>query len=587
MTRRRLLWRIFPAFVAVTLLSLLVLVWFAARSMRGFYLDETRLNLQTRTRILTALVADRWRDIAHDEWGRLAKEADARVTLVEPTGRVLNDSDKDPAVMDNHADRPEIIDALKTGTGWSVRYSQTLQKEMLYVAAPMREDNASVAVLRLSIPLKSVGEALGEVYWQVALGALAVAVLSAVASLLVSRRLSRPLEDLKRGAERFAAGDLSHKLVIRDSEEFVALAEALNVMASRLDRRIVDVTEKNNEREAILSSMVEGVLAVDADECVISANETCGRMLGVDLGAVRGKAIQEVVRNTDLQLFLGRTLTEGAPIEADITLRDEGDTREFQAHGAPLRGSDGRQIGAVVVLNDVTNLRRLERVRRDFVANVSHELRTPITSIKGFAENLRDGTISDPEKAKRFLGIIVRQSDRLNAIIEDLLLLADVERFSDARGPRMEDFRLIDVLKEAVEDCAVAAPEGSNDVRVECDPDLAMRGNPVLVVQAIANLVNNAIKYSPADSPVSVEAATVDGHVEIRVADRGPGIEREELPRLFERFYRVDKARSRKLGGTGLGLAIVKHIVEAHGGTVSVESTPGEGSTFTIRLPRS
>jgi two-component system phosphate regulon sensor histidine kinase PhoR len=358
-----------------------------------------------------------------------------------------------------------------------------------------------------------------------------------------------------------------------------ALAESMNRMASELDEKIRNVTRQKNEREAILTSMVERV---------ISVNRAAAEMLDIDPGTAAGRAVYEVVRNADLQGFVAGVLSGSGPDERDLPLRGEVE-RHVQIHGAALRDTTTDRIGAVVVLNDVTRLRRLERVRQEFVANVSHELRTPVTSIKGFVETLRDGHMlagsTEPEKAERFLGIVARQAERLNAVIEDLLLLASVEKDAESGGPAMEDAALAGVLREVVEDVALLATKRGVDVEVECASDLVVRMNPLLTEQAVVNLVDNALKYSDTGNSVKIVARRAEDSVEIAVRDQGIGIEPDKLPRLFERFYRVDKARSRKLGGTGLGLAIVKHIAEAHGGHVTVQSAPGTGSTFTIHLP--
>jgi two-component system phosphate regulon sensor histidine kinase PhoR len=356
-------------------------------------------------------------------------------------------------------------------------------------------------------------------------------------------------------------------------------------MASKLRERIETVLSQANEQEAVFSSMVEGLLAVDTDERIIRMNRAAAAFFDVDPDEARGRTIQEVIRNPELQKFVTRALTSREPVEGDIILRVNGGERFLQAHGALLLDAESSRRGLVVVLNDVTRLRQLEAVRRDFVANVSHELRTPITSIKGFVETLRDGAIHNREDAEHFLGIIAKQSDRMNSIIADLLTLSRVEQDMEKEKVRFETGRLTEALREAVQVCERKASEKEISIGIECPQDLTARINAALIEQAVVNLIDNAVKNSDPGTRVTVSAGRSDGGTVISVADEGYGIPAKHIPRLFERFYRVDKARSSKLGGTGLGLAIVKHIAQAHGGSVSVESTPGSGSKFTIFLP--
>jgi two-component system phosphate regulon sensor histidine kinase PhoR len=411
-----------------------------------------------------------------------------------------------------------------------------------------------------------------------------IAVVAALASLIISRRISSPLEKMKLSAERFAAGDLNHRLESPGLLEMNTLAEAMNKMAGRLDERIRTIVEQRNEQQAVLSSMIEGVFAVDESERLISMNRSAARLISADPGKVRGKRLQEIVRNSELQRFVERTLRSDTPIEGEILLGDDRD-RFVQTHGAVLQGSDGARIGALVVLNDITRIRQLETVRRDFVANVSHELKTPITSIKGYVETLLDGAMHNLDESKRFLEIILKHSDRLNSIIDDLLSLSRIEQEKESGAIVLEEGSIKDVLQNAIRACETKATAKEIEVVLNCSDAVYARINAPLLEQAVVNLVDNAIKYSEPDKIVTVEAESTKGAIEIRVHDQGCGIPKEHLHRLFERFYRVDKARSRKMGGTGLGLAIAKHIIQAHDGRISVASQPGKGSTFTIHIP--
>jgi two-component system phosphate regulon sensor histidine kinase PhoR len=442
-------------------------------------------------------------------------------------------------------------------------------------------------VLRTAIPLTRVNDALATLYGSIGISALVVAVIAALIGWYVSRGVSRQMADIKIGAQRLAAGDFTQKLYVPRVEEFASVAESINQMAGELDDRLRRLTHERNEREAVLTSMVEGVLAVDTEERVIAVNAAAARLLESDPAEAEGKSIQEIVRNPDLQRVVAQTLDGQRPVEADIVIRVGAEDRNLQANGTLLHGDgEGDIVGAVVVLNDVTRLKRLEAVRRDFVANVSHELKTPVTSIKGFAETLEDGALDDPVAARRFVRIISGQADRLNSIIEDLLALSTLEQSGDSPLLQLEEADLCDVVAVALEVCGPKAEAKHIALNETCPGSLFARVSPPLLEQAVVNLVDNAVKYSADGSAVAVDLTEKGEEIVVSVTDQGQGVAREHLPRLFERFYRVDKARSRDLGGTGLGLAIVKHVAQIHGGRVSVESVVGRGSTFRIHLPR-
>jgi two-component system phosphate regulon sensor histidine kinase PhoR len=416
------------------------------------------------------------------------------------------------------------------------------------------------------------------------IGAPVILGFSFLLSWAVSRAVRRSLHRLTDAAERFASGDFGERLRLPDHREMAETADAFNTMADQLEATIASLQRRNHEQEAVLTSMVEGVLAVDSEHRVISVNAAAARLLAVSPQEIEGRGLQEVIRNADLRRFVTSALTCNQPVEGNLILRNARD-RVVQANGTALRDPYGRSIGAVIVLNDVSRLRQLENLRRDFAANVSHELRTPITSIKGFVETLLDGAMANPQDAERFLQIIARQADRLNTIIEDLLSLSRIEQETEAGGIVLSTGRIDQVLQAAVHDCSARAQERDIRVQLECPSDLTARMKADLLEQAVANLLDNAIKYSAPGQQVWVRAYREEHLLTIAVKDQGAGIAEEHHPRLFERFYRVEKARSRRLGGTGLGLAIVKHIALAHRGQVTVESTLGKGSTFFIRLP--
>ncbi|MFA5863419.1 MAG: ATP-binding protein [Phycisphaerae bacterium] len=588
MQRKRLLWRLFPSYLLITLVALLAVTLYAVNSIHRFYLQQIAEDLQTRSHLLGGQIKENLVSknySALNVWCREhGQDASARITVILPSGKVVADSDHDPETMDDHSDRPEVVAVLSGSIGKSQRYSYTLQKNMMYIATPLLEGKNILAVLRLSVPVTTIAAAVNSLYLKIILAGLVVAAVAAMVSLGVSRRISRPLEEMRHAADLFAGGELMWRLPIPDTREIAILAESLNSMAAQLDDRIRTLVQQRNEQEAVLSSMVEGVLAIDAEERIISINQAGAKLLHVNPDDVHGRSIQEVVRNTDLQEFVVKALTSRQPVEGDITLHDNGG-RFLQAHGTILHDGQKNGIGAVIVLNDVTRLHRLETIRRDFVANVSHELKTPITSIKGFVETLLDGAMNNPEELSRFLQIIARQTDRLNAIIEDILSLSRIEDQTEKNRIQLEKAPLREVLRSAIQLCELQALAKEIHLDLTCDEAIMVRMNAPLLEQAIVNLIDNAVKYSDTGKQVTVKGRQTADEVIICIRDMGCGIEKEHLPRIFERFYRVDKARSRKLGGTGLGLAIVKHITLAHGGTIFVDSAPGQGSDFSIHLP--
>jgi len=567
---------------------ILVLGLSASYEVHNLYLDEKAAELETGARACQARIGNVAEPGAsaglQDLCRRLGETLAMRVTVIMPSGRVIAESSENPESMESHLDRPEVQQALLGAVGRSTRYSTTLREERMYVAIPVEQAGSVAAVIRTSFAVRTLGETLHAMYWRITAGGLIAVLLVAGASLAVARRIARPLETLRGGAERFARGQLKHRLPVSGAEEVRMLADAMNHMAEQLDQRIETIVSQENERQAVLASMEEGVLAVDEGATILNLNDTCGALLGIDPHKARGRLVHEVIRKSAFLEFVERTLATASPVEEDFELRGT-DNRWVHAHGTVLHNGQKRKIGALVVLRDVTRLRHLENVRRDFVANVSHELRTPITSIKGFVETLLHEKLEDRDTAIRFLQIVLRQVNRLDEILQDLLTLSRIERGAEEHTIELASALLAEVLRSAVEMCEKKAADKQIAVQVQCPEDLTATINAPLLEQAVVNLVDNAVKYSESQAAVRVIGSQQPDGVAIRVEDDGCGIEARHLPRLFERFYRVDRARSRELGGTGLGLAIVKHIVAAHKGSVRVESTVGRGSVFSIHLP--
>ncbi|MBN1457300.1 MAG: PAS domain S-box protein [Sedimentisphaerales bacterium] len=587
MVKKRLLWQIYPSFLLIIVISVVGVAWYGSQSLRKFHLDQIAADLKSRAHLIEKQISVNLEDHNFKEIDIFCKQAAAasstRITVILPNGEVIADSDEIPVRMKNHADRPEFQDALNQGSGNSIRFSETLGKRMMYLAIPIEQGGEVIAVVRTSMPVTAIDEALKSIYQKLFWAGVIIAICAAVISLGISKKISRPVEQMTEVAKYFASGELDRRLSVPDATELADLAKALNEMARQLNTRIDTITKERSRIEAILSSMIEGVLAVDPAGHIVSINEAAAELLGIDAARSNGLNIEEVVRNPQLHQYIKDTLENDQPAESDFILNDGG--RFLQLYGAGLTDDKGSRSGAVLVLHDITRTRQLEEVRRDFVANVSHELKTPITSIKGFVETLQEGAVNNAEEAGRFLEIIARHADRLNAIVDDLLSLSRLEEDGEKRRLAFEKTSVRPPLVSAIELAKVKTGPKNITVKLTCDKEIVAKINSDLIEQAVLNLIDNAVKYSRDRSKIQVSAEKTENEVLIKVSDEGCGIEKEHFGRIFERFYVVDKGRSRKLGGTGLGLSIVKHIANVHGGYVTVESELDVGSTFTIHLP--
>ena len=587
-TTRKLIWYIYPWFLLITLLPLLAIIWYTSDTGRELFMDRTRADLLNQARIMQNSVTRLLMEDRTGEIDRLCKETGSvsatRFTVILPGGRVIGDSRKNPLIMDYHGNRPEIIEALKTGTGSSERFSATLNHQMMYVALRLSDQDRDLGVLRTAIPVTSIDRALQAIEIRTVVGGIVIAVLAAMITLYVTRRISRPIEEMKRGAELFAGGDLTHRLPAPPSTELAGLADAMNAMALQLEDRIQTIISQRNEYEAVLSSMIEGVIAVDQDETILSINQAALDMLRVKSSEAKGRTIHEAVRNRQFLDFVVDSLAGKTLEEKDVEIQGP-EKRIINIRSMALRDAAMQSMGSLVVLNDVTKIRQLENIRKDFVANVSHEIKTPLTAIKGFVETLQQALEGDQADNLKFLGIIDKHVNRLNAIVEDLLALARIEQINEKASATLQKRRLRSLVENAINVVQHRADVKHISFELGIDDDTHIRVDSTLFEQALVNLLDNAVAFSPENEQVAISAVREQKEFVISITDRGIGISKEHLPRLFERFYRVDMARSRKHGGTGLGLAIVKHIVQAHSGSVTVQSQPGKGSVFSIHLP--
>jgi two-component system phosphate regulon sensor histidine kinase PhoR len=587
---RRNLFTKLALFFFVLLLGVLAAVYFFAdRALRHDFERTGFEQLQAIARIaqenppqFSALPPTDPQEIsALQTWMRRLAASGVRVTLVTADGLVLADSQSDPQTMENHAGRPEIVQAMVDGSGNSIRHSATINRDLLYYAVRQPSPAGRPFIMRFALPVETVGQVLGPFRKGVGLASLVILLVATGVIVLVSRNFSKRTERLTAFSQRVAEGDFRPQSSDGTGDALDRLSHSLNQTAARLDRTIHTLTEERNLSSAILGSMVEGVLVVNGAERVVFANQSFAEILGLKVPPQPGSGLVEVVRQTEL-IEAARKVLAGQPrVESEIvtgTLRQH----FFAATVASVRATETN--GAVIVLHDITDLRKLERVRRDFVANVSHEFRTPLTAIQGFAETLLAGAMNDPQNRERFLGIIVEHSRRLARLTEDLLMLSKM----DADRLELETRRI--AVGPFVESCIETSTPRAKEKDLKLFVNLAERvpdiaGDRRRLTEVLQNLLDNAIQYTPAGGQIMVSASPKNGEVVFTVSDTGIGIPQADQPRIFERFYRVDVARSREVGGTGLGLSIAKHLVETHGGRIWVDSDVGRGSEFHFSVP--
>jgi two-component system phosphate regulon sensor histidine kinase PhoR len=571
---------LWPALAAV--LTATGFLWYL---LPGLLERSASVQLLDTLRILGPVVADAGGrgDAELQTWVRAlapdSGERGLRITLVRSDGTVLADSSRNaeqlPA-MENHADRPEIRTALATGEGVAVRRSDTTDVLYVYAARTVTDARGRLFVVRLAEPLSHIRALRSQIATSMLLAALAGGVAILIIALWIDRRVFRPFSRLVRGASALATGRI-RRVEIPDEEELAALALALNRLAETAEAQFAAVRDERDQLKAILASMAEGVLVVAADGRALLANPAFCTLFDVR-GEVTGQTVLELLRQPELARIVDDTLRLGEPQSGQIELQSP-ERRTLLLASAALAGGER---GAVVVARDTTELTRVADMRRDFVGNVSHELRTPLTAIRGFAETLRDGALDDPPVAQRFTDRILEQCRRLQALLDDLLTLSRLE--SVALRER-EPVELGEVVRQAVDTLGPVAREKRVQVNVVASDVPAILGEADAIERLVLNLLENALKYNRPDGQVTVLLSTTGSEVLLEVSDTGIGIPLESLPRIFERFYRVDKGRAREEGGTGLGLAIVKHVAQAHGGHVDVDSRIGHGTTFRVRLP--
>ncbi|MBI5622505.1 MAG: PAS domain-containing protein [Elusimicrobia bacterium] len=577
--------RLALAFCGLLSLATLATGMLLTRELRRFRVEDLREQLATHCRMAAQQAgkasAARKPDPRLQELSLLQSRAlGMRVTMVAADGVVVADSGvpfERLSSLERHHDRPEIYAALRGGQGSSLRHSETLDTDMLYVASSVPGWGA----VRVAMPLTEVHGQVAKLRRMVLVVSLGFMLAGVVAALFLARSLSRPLDEIAGVAARLSAGDYAARVPDLPMDEHARLGAALNRLAAQVQGAVADLSLDKAELEAILQSVVEAVVAVDPGGHITAANPAfCGLFDGGAAGLV-GRSFVEVVRHPRLAELAASILSGGAAAVEEVSVAADGE-RLFEAHAVPLRSGE-RRIGALLVLHDITRLRGLERARREFVANVSHELKTPLTTIRGFAETLLSGGMDDPAHRVEFLETIEKDAERLSALVDDLLELSAIE---SGRAPlRLSLVDVLEVARETAAGLRFLAERRKISITVQDGGAPPVAADKTRLAQVLRNLLDNAVKYNKEGGSVTVAAETGVEELEVSVADTGPGILAEDLPRIFERFYRVDKARSRELGGTGLGLSIVKHIVEAHGGRVWAENLPKGGAVLRFTLP--
>ncbi|MBI3001272.1 MAG: PAS domain-containing protein [Deltaproteobacteria bacterium] len=580
-------------YTGIVLLLLGASFLYSAGVVKTLYISFLGKKLQQEAKIVSRLLPSQLEGEALDKLCRLiATDLGVRLTIIAPDGKVLGDSDEPSSTMENHGTRLEVLEALSVGTGESIRYSTTVGYEMLYQAIVDR-GGLIPRILRLSVPLGDIEEVIGSMRRAILAGLVFISAVGLVCAYLFSRRLGQRVGRMADFSRKVAMGSFPQNFFPRKGEDELTLLEQnLNEMSLKIREKIKEILAEKEKVDSILRCMIEGLVVIDTRGRVFLLNDNARQMfhLAADQ-SFSGASFMEVSRHPEMKKLVEEVLACDCSRECFSKEVSLGEGRWFRVNAVSLRDGDERTLGYILVFHDITEIKRLETVRADFVANVSHELRTPLTAIRGYVETLLRNPPADPDESRNFLAIVHRHSERLGRLIDDLLTLSDLE--SGKIQLAREEIEAGDLIRRVEEIFKDQASKKGVAFSHQIDPELPrIVGDPDRLQQLLINLVDNAVKYTAAGGRVNIAARASDraqgaerAAVEVAVADTGCGIPEKDLPRLTERFYRVDKARSRELGGTGLGLAIVKHIVQAHGGQLKIESKPQQGTTVSVSLP--
>lgn len=561
---------------------------FMVQMVKETHLEALRTSMLRELRIIQTTTE--WADL-QEKAQQLMRMSETRITFIDADGIVLGDSEHDPNVMDNHLHRAEVSQASKEGVGYSIRYSDTVKRDMLYAAIPVYEEgNTQLGYLRIAMSLESIAAITSWMWLLLIAGLLAYFIIAGLISFRIAHGLTKPLEKATEVAKQISLMNYNARVKVNGRDEVAQLSEAINMMADSLQLQMDRIRDGESRLKSVLDHMISGVMLIDKLGTIVLLNRTAEDILGFSAQELIGRQYDETHQQNELIQLIRDCISSTEHIRDDLIFYYP-EERVLEANLLPMTESDAYS-GIVIVLHDITAIRRLERMRSEFVANVSHELRTPITAIKGFAETLITGAIDDKETAMSFLQIIHDESNRLNRLIEDTLALSKIE----SKGVPMQ-FTPIDIgtfIGHTVEMIRHEAVKRMIEIQSSIEGHIFIEGDEDRLRQIMINLLSNAITYTPEGGHINIivqpislgyDSSTENEKVRIIVQDTGMGIPKKDIPRIFERFYRVDKARSRSSGGTGLGLSIVKHLVELHQGTVRVESTVGVGTSFIIELP--
>ncbi len=576
----KILWKLFAAFTFVITLSLSILYFYLTPTLIRFHLKTIEQTLSEKA----SLIRDRLDSIPPSEQNRAlidsladhqSQEIGARVTIVSKEGKVLGDSDLNGTSLENvenHLQRPEIQEAKNKNYGVSTRYSTTVGMTMMYVAIPFKN-----GFIRVALPLHSVDHTIRSLKKSVFLSAVVALLLSSLVGFFLSRSMSRSLREMAHLADQIAKGNFSKRLKTNSKDEVGQLTKTINEMAMSLEKQFSELQNEKNQLQTILNDMVEGVLVSNEKNEIVLINPALQTMFSMD-ETCTGKTVLECIRNKTIHESIEKSLAMNSPVEGEVSFQE----KHLMIQTSPF-GSKSVSKGCVSVFYDVTALRKLENARREFVANVSHELKTPLTNILGYAETLRRGALQDTEAAGRFVEKIENNAIQLKSLVEDILRLSAIE--SGRLEMHLAPLSLEEVFREIQSTFETQIQSKNLIFEKKIPSGFIIQADPSAIKQIVGNLIDNAIKYTPNDGKITVSTIVLSSHCQISIADTGIGISEKDLPYVFERFYRVDKARSREAGGTGLGLSIVKHLVQAHGGEVGVESQIGNGTQFFFTLP--